>query len=81
MSTHKIAVVVGSLRKDSLNKKLAHALEKAKPADMVKGESKMASKAPSESEIAGAAPTTDVKEIGALEEAEEEPASSGSPTN
>lgn len=55
--------------------------EKAKPADMVKGESKMASKAPSESEIAGAAPTTDVKEIGALEEAEEEPASSGSPTN
>lgn len=34
MSTHKIAVVVGSLRKDSLNKKLAHALEKAKPADL-----------------------------------------------
>jgi chromate reductase len=34
MRTYKIAVIVGSLRKDSLNKKLAAALEKAKPAEL-----------------------------------------------
>jgi len=58
--------------------------EKAKPADMVKGESKIAAKdakdAKPETEIAGPAPTTDVKEIGTLEEADEEAAPS-SPTN
>lgn len=33
MAHHTIAVVVGSLRKESINKKLAHALEKLFPAD------------------------------------------------
>jgi len=33
MAQYKIAVVVGSLRKDSFNKKLAHALEKLLPAE------------------------------------------------
>ncbi|MFT4097920.1 MAG: NAD(P)H-dependent oxidoreductase [Rhodoblastus sp.] len=33
MSQTKIAVVVGSLRKDSINRKFAHALEKLAPAD------------------------------------------------
>lgn len=33
MSTRQIAVVVGSLRKDSFNRKLAHAVEKLAPAD------------------------------------------------
>ncbi|OWT60135.1 NADPH-dependent FMN reductase [Candidimonas nitroreducens] len=33
MSQYRIAVIVGSLRKDSFNRKLAHALEKLGPAD------------------------------------------------
>lgn len=33
MSTRQIAVVVGSLRKDSINRKLAYAVEKLAPAD------------------------------------------------
>ena len=31
--SYKIAVVVGSLRRDSINRKLAHALEKLGPGD------------------------------------------------
>lgn len=60
--------------------------EKAKPADMVKGgDTKVAAKdakdAKPEAEISGAAPTTDAKEIGSLEEAEDESATATSPTN
>jgi Predicted flavoprotein len=35
MSTYQIAVVVGSLRKDSFNRKLANALTKLAPAEFV----------------------------------------------
>ena len=35
MDSHKIAVVVGSLRKDSFNRKFAHALERLAPKDFV----------------------------------------------
>ncbi len=33
MNPYKIAVIVGSLRKDSLNRKLAHAIMKLAPPD------------------------------------------------
>lgn len=35
MSQYRIAVIVGSLRKDSFNRKLAHALARLAPADLV----------------------------------------------